>query len=46
MKLFLRLAAVVSLAVLVTACDKCGNVNINLPNFDGAKTCSPQSPQR
>ena len=42
----LRIAGAVILALVVTACDKCGNININVPGGGGApKACTPSSPQ-
>ena len=41
----IRMASAIALTLLVAACDKCGDFNINLPNFGGAKTCTHQSPQ-
>ena len=33
MKHLLRIACIVSLGLVVTACDKCGNWNFNKPNL-------------
>jgi hypothetical protein len=40
MKRVLRLLCVVSLGLVATACDKCGNPNLNMPQF-----CNDQSPR-
>jgi len=40
MKRILQAALVISIGLLATACDKCGNWNINTPNF-----CHGSGPQ-
>lgn len=40
MTLILRAAVVIGIGLLATACDKCGNWNINTPKF-----CHGASPQ-
>lgn len=45
-KPLIRIVCAAALMLVVTACDKCGNFNLNLPNFSGTpKACSPSSPQ-
>jgi hypothetical protein len=39
----LRVAAAAAIVMAVAACDKCGNININVPG--AAKACSGQSAQ-
>jgi hypothetical protein len=41
MKFILRIAAVIGLGLLGTGCDKCGNWNLNTPQFCHA--AKPQS---
>ena len=40
----LRIAGALILALVMTACDKCGNININVPG-GAPKACTPSSPQ-
>jgi hypothetical protein len=40
-----RLTAILGLALLVTACDKCGNVELNLPGGGTYKSCTDVKPQ-
>lgn len=40
MKCILRITAVIGLGLLATACDKCGNWNMNTPQF-----CHADKPQ-
>ncbi|WP_162820632.1 hypothetical protein [Microvirga calopogonii] len=40
MKRIIRVTAVITLGLLATACDKCGNWNINTPQF-----CHADKPQ-
>jgi hypothetical protein len=35
MKQVLKIVAIFGLGLLVTACDKCGNLNLNTPQFCG-----------
>ena len=43
-RIAVRIAAAMSLVLLVAACDKCGNVTINVPGM-GPKACSDGGPR-
>jgi hypothetical protein len=45
MRRAIRIAGAIALTLMVAACDKCGDFNINLPKFGDAKACSSQNPQ-
>jgi hypothetical protein len=40
-----RIAGLIGLVLLVAGCDKCGNVNINLPTGGKYQACSDVNPQ-
>jgi hypothetical protein len=40
-----RVAGLIGLVLFVAGCDKCGNVNINLPTGAKYKVCSDTNPQ-
>jgi hypothetical protein len=40
-----RIAGLIGLVLFVAGCDKCGNVNINLPTGAKYKVCSDTNPQ-
>ena len=40
-----RIAGLIGLVLFVAGCDKCGNVNINLPTGGKYQACSDANPQ-
>ncbi|MBM6594516.1 hypothetical protein [Microvirga pudoricolor] len=45
LKRAIRVMGAIAITLTVAACDKCGDFNINMPKFEGTKSCTNQTPR-